>query len=95
MAAQSNYAAAIKHYRSALRSKPNYPVALNNLAYALENQRQNEEAKAIYEQVLQLDDTNKTARKRLKGLERRQGVPLAPLSAKEGLGVGGDPKRKA
>ncbi|MGB7564271.1 MAG: tetratricopeptide repeat protein [Prochlorococcaceae cyanobacterium] len=95
LAAQSNYTAAIKHYRSALRSKPNYPVALNNLAYALERQRENEQAKAIYEQVLELDDTNKTARKRLKGLERKQGVPVAPLSANDGLGVGGESKNKA
>lgn len=92
LAAQSNYATAIKHYRSALRSKPNYPVALNNLGYALERQQQIEEAKAIYEQVLELDHSNKTARKRLKGLERKQGVPLAPLSANNGLGD--DTKKK-
>ncbi|MCP9850267.1 tetratricopeptide repeat protein [Cyanobium sp. Morenito 9A2] len=83
LAAQSNYATAIKHYRSALRSKPNYPVALNNLAYALERQRQPDEAKSLYEKVLQLDGANKTARKRLQSLERKRGVPLAPLGDSE------------
>ena len=70
LAAQSNYTAAIKHYRAALRAKADYPVALNNLAFALEKQQKPDEAKATYEQVLALDGNNRTARKRLKRLER-------------------------
>ena len=70
LAAQSNYNAAIKHYRAALRAKADYPVALNNLAYALEKQQKPEEAMATYQQVLELDSGNRTARKRLKRLER-------------------------
>jgi cytochrome c-type biogenesis protein CcmH/NrfG len=45
-------------------------VALNNLAYALEKQQKPEEAMATYQQVLELDSGNRTARKRLKRLER-------------------------
>ena len=48
LAAQSNYGAAIKHYRAALRAKADYPVALNNLAFALEKQQKPEEAKENY-----------------------------------------------
>jgi tetratricopeptide (TPR) repeat protein len=73
LAAQNNYAAAVRHYRAALRAKADYPVALNNLAFALEKQAKTEEARDLYEQVLQLEAGNKTARKRLSLLERRSG----------------------
>ena len=43
---------------------------LNNLAFALEKQQKPEEARATYQQVLELDSSNRTARKRLKRLER-------------------------
>ena len=70
LAAQNNYAAAIRHYRSALKAKADYPVALNNLAFALEKQQKTDEAQATYEQVLQLDGGNRTAQKRLKRLKQ-------------------------
>jgi tetratricopeptide (TPR) repeat protein len=69
-AAQSRYKEAIRHYRAALAAKADYPVALNNLAYALEKQQQPDQARTTYEQVLTLDATNKTALKRLKLLGR-------------------------
>jgi Flp pilus assembly protein TadD len=78
LAAQNNYKAAVRHYRSALAAKPDYPVALNNLAYALEKQTKLEEAKEAYTQVLTLDGSNKTARKRLQRLERTLGISPAP-----------------
>ena len=74
LAAQSKYQAAIRHYRSAVKAKPDYAVALNNLAFALEKQVKPEEARATYEKVLALDPANTTARKRLKTLERRSGT---------------------
>ena len=77
LAAQSNYKTAIRHYRLALEAKPAYPVALNNLAYALEKQLKLEEAKQAYEQVIALDANNKTARKRLKLLARKAGLNQA------------------
>ncbi len=73
LAAQNNYAAAVRHYRAALRAKADYPVAINNLAFALEKQSKPDEARTLYERVLQLEATNKTARKRLSLLERRSG----------------------
>lgn len=73
LAAQNNYKTAVKHYRLALEAKPDYPVALNNLAFALEKQQKLDEAQAIYAQVLELEAGNKTAKKRLKLLERKGG----------------------
>lgn len=74
LAAQSKYPAAIRHYRSAIKAKSDYPVALNNLAFALEKQSKLEEARQTYNQVLGLDPSNKTAVKRLKSLDRRAGI---------------------
>lgn len=74
LAAQNKYPAAIRHYRSAIKAKPDYPVALNNLAFALEKQGKEEEARQAYTQALELDPTNKTALKRLKSLDRRAGI---------------------
>jgi tetratricopeptide (TPR) repeat protein len=87
-AAQGKYATAIRHYRSALRAKPDYPVALNNLAFALEKQAKPDEARALYEQVLSLEDGNRTARKRLRLLERRS--VSVPSSSDSGQGMGSD-----
>jgi len=70
LAAQNNYKAAIRHYRSALTAKPDYPVALNNLAFAFEKQQDLERAQQTYLKVLDMDASNPTARKRLKRLER-------------------------
>jgi len=89
LAAQGKYATAIRHYRSALRAKADYPVALNNLAYALEKQARPEEARSLYEQVLGLEENNRTARKRLRLLERRAVSVVAaasPSDAPRGLG---------
>ena len=74
LAAQNKYPAAIKHYRAALKSKADYPVALNKLAYALEKLQKPEEARSTYQAVLAMEAENKTALKRLKTLERRAGI---------------------
>ena len=34
LAAQDNFTEAVTHYQKAIKSKPDYPVALNNLAFA-------------------------------------------------------------
>jgi tetratricopeptide (TPR) repeat protein len=79
LAAQGRYPAAVRHYRAALKARAEYPVAMNNLAFALEKQQKPEEARRLYEQVLQLESGNSTASKRLRLLERRSvsGVPEA------------------
>jgi tetratricopeptide (TPR) repeat protein len=74
LAAQGKYPAATRHYKSAIKAKPNYPVALNNLAFALEKQSKVDEAREMYNQVLELDPGNKTASKRLKSVDRRAGM---------------------
>jgi len=78
LAAQNRFAPAIRHYRSALQAKTDYPVALNNLAFALAKQGEAEEARSTYESVLILEPGNGTARKGLRSLERRRGVPGKP-----------------
>jgi tetratricopeptide (TPR) repeat protein len=78
LAAQSKFSEAIRHYRSALQIKPDYPVALNNLAYALGKQGEPQEAIDTYSRVLALEPTNGTARKGLKTMERRLGNPTNP-----------------
>jgi tetratricopeptide (TPR) repeat protein len=71
LAAQGRYPAAIRHYRAALKCRAEYPVAMNNLAFALEKQLKPEEARPLYERVLELEAGNATARRRLRRLERR------------------------
>lgn len=72
LAAQNQLPAAIRHYRSALRAKGDYPVAMNNLAFALEKQQKHDEAEELYQRVLSLEPGNRTASKRLKRLEARR-----------------------
>ena len=71
LAAQKSYTTAIRHYKAALQAKADYPVALNNLGYALERQGKPEEARQAYQQALSLEPGNKTSLKRLKLLDRR------------------------
>jgi len=78
LAAQSKFSEAIRHYRSALQIKPDYAVALNNLAYALGKQGEPQEARDTYSRVLALEPNNGTARKGLKTMERRLGGPMNP-----------------
>ncbi len=70
LAAEEDYEAASKHYRSALKAKAEYPVALNNLALAQEKLMQQEQAAELYRKVLTIEPRNNTARKRLKRLEK-------------------------
>jgi tetratricopeptide (TPR) repeat protein len=70
LAAEKDFTTAVRHYKAALRAKEDYPVAMNNLAFAQERLLENEEACDLYRQALILDPKNKTARKRLNRLER-------------------------
>ncbi len=86
LAAEKDFTAAVKHYKLALRAKQDYPVAINNLAFAQERLLKNEEACSLYRQAIALDPSNKTAKKRLKRLERAstrsQSSSLKPVSPK-------------
>ena len=70
LAAQDDFEAAVKHYKTALKAKEDYPVALNNLAFAQEKLMKREEAIELYQKVLNFDPNNKTAQKQLKRLEK-------------------------
>lgn len=70
LAAEKDFTTAVRHYKAALRAKEDYPVAINNLAFAQERLLENEEACDLYRRALVLDPKNKTARKRLNRLER-------------------------
>ena len=56
----------------ALRAKKDYPVALNNLAFAQQKLLADEEAISLYKKTLALEPNNKTAQQGLKKLEKRQ-----------------------
>ncbi len=71
LAAQDDFESAIGHYRTALKAKSDYPVALNNLAFAKQRLDDNEEALKLYEQVLTIDPKNKTAAKQIQQLKRK------------------------
>ena len=71
LAAQKDYEGASKHYKLALKAKPDYPVALNNLAFAQNKLLNIEEALKLYRQTLELEPTNTTAQKAVKKLEKR------------------------
>ncbi len=85
LAAQDNYQQAVRHYRAALKAKADYPVALNNLAFALEKLKREGESLELYRQVLELEPGNRTASKRLGLLERRGVTPIS--RSKGGTGM--------
>jgi len=70
-AAQNEFKKAIKYYNSAIKSLPEYPIALNNLASAQQRLLEYDLAYATYQKVLVIDPKNKTAIKKSKELEKR------------------------
>jgi len=70
-AAQNEFKKAIKHYNLAIKSLPEYPVALNNLASAQQRLLEYDLAYATYKKVLLIEPSNKTALKKSKELEKR------------------------
>jgi len=71
LAAQEDFEAAIGHYRTAIKAKADYPVALNNLAFAKQRLKQESEASELYKKVLVIDPKNKTAARELQQLEKK------------------------
>ena len=71
LAAQDNFKKAIFYYKAAIKSKPDYPVAINNLAFAKQKLFAYADAFDLYKKVLIIDPENKTARKQLKRIESR------------------------
>ena len=69
-AAQNEFKKAIKHYNYAIKSLPEYTVALNNLGSAHQRLLEYDLAYATFKKVLKIDPNNKTAQKQLKRLEK-------------------------
>ena len=76
LAAQNDFKSAITHYKTAIKAKSDYPVALNNLAFAKKKLLETEEACEIYEEVLKIDPKNKTAKKGYERLQKRTGSKI-------------------
>ncbi len=66
LAAQDDFKGAVNHYKAAIKAKEDYPVALNNLAYAQAQLLNYDEAYEVYQKVLKIDPNNKTASKQVK-----------------------------
>ena len=71
LAAQDNFKEAVKHYQDAIKVKSDYPVAMNNLAYAKQKLLLESEAYKIYQDVLKIDPGNKTAKKQLAKIDKK------------------------
>jgi len=69
--AQEQYDLAIRQYKEALERYPEYAIARNNLAHAYERKQLDSQALEAYEQNLQYDPNNKTARHRAESLRKR------------------------
>jgi Flp pilus assembly protein TadD len=62
---QDRVAEAIAEYTEALRLRPDYAIARNNLGFAFERQGRLQEAAAQYGEALRADPANEKARENL------------------------------
>ncbi len=85
LAAQDKFNESIKHYNNAIKAKPDYPVALNNLAYAKQKLSQKDEAYEIYKTVLEIDPKNKTAKKQIKNITKLKKASSERIIYKKGF----------
>ncbi|MBD2197213.1 MULTISPECIES: tetratricopeptide repeat protein [Calothrix] len=67
---QEQYDLAIRQYKEALKNKPDYVTALNNLAHAYERKKLNAQALQTYEEALKFAPNNSTAKRRAESLRR-------------------------
>ncbi len=72
--AQEQFDLAIRHYKDALKLSPTYVTALNNLGHAYERKNLAPQALDAYEQVLQKEPQNETAKKRATSLRKRVAI---------------------
>ena len=85
LAAQENFKVAIIHYKKALKAKADYPVALNNLAFANQRIMQESEAYDLYKEVLKIDPKNKTANEQIRKIELRKNPKIETNISKNRL----------
>ena len=85
LAAQDNFKGAIVHYKAALKAKADYPVAINNMAFAKQRLYKYGEALDLYDQALKIDPENKTAKKQLQRIKARNIVKSPDTSNERGF----------
>ncbi len=76
--AQEQYDIAIRQYKEALKLYPEYVIAFNNLGNVYEKKQMIVKAVEVYQEALQYDPENKTAKQRVTSLEKR----LVPSKSK-------------
>jgi tetratricopeptide (TPR) repeat protein len=69
--AQEQYDLAIRQYKEALKQNSNYITALNNLGHVYERKNLTTQALQTYEQVLESEPQNNTAKRRAESLRKR------------------------
>jgi tetratricopeptide (TPR) repeat protein len=74
---QEQYDLAIRQYKEAIKLEPAYVMAMNNLGHAYEQKKLTSQALEIYEQSLQIEPNNDTAKRRSDSLRRRLVVSSA------------------
>jgi tetratricopeptide (TPR) repeat protein len=62
---------AIRQYKEAIKLEPEYVMAMNNLGHAYEQKKLMSQALGIYEQALELEPENETAKRRSLSLRRQ------------------------
>ena len=62
---------ALREYKEALEIRPDYVTALNNLANAYERKQMIPQALETYEQALETEPGNETAKRRAASLRKR------------------------
>ncbi|MHC0064899.1 tetratricopeptide repeat protein [Nostoc sp. UIC 10890] len=67
---QEQYDLAIRQYKEALKSKPDYVTGLNNLGHAYEKKKLTTQALQSYEEALKLSPNNPIAKRRAESLRR-------------------------
>tara|TARA_B100000700_G_C15000185_1_gene835862 strand:- start:976 stop:1533 length:558 start_codon:yes stop_codon:yes gene_type:complete len=85
LAAQENFKEAIIHYKSAIKAKPEYPVAINNLAFAKQRLYQFQDALDLYTKALKIDPKNQTAQKQLEKIKKRSLVKIEDEKSSKGF----------
>ncbi|ABX09720.1 tetratricopeptide repeat protein [Prochlorococcus marinus] len=85
LAAQDKFKEAITHYQKAIKEKPDYPVAINNLAFAKLKLLEENEAFELYQSVLTMDPKNKTAKKQISKMQKRKEFSTDNIVYKKGF----------
>ncbi len=76
-AALEQYDLGIRQYKEALKLNPEYVIAWNNFAFALDRKGLTMQALESYEKVMELDPNHKTAQKRVDSLRKRLPSPTS------------------